>query len=110
MQSNNVIFEDRYCRITNEDLTLFWYYFPFAQSKVIKFSEIRDIKLEQLQFFYGKYRLWGMDLRFHWYPCDMHRFQKTQFLCLDIGSKIKPSFTSENINQIFEILIKKIKN
>lgn len=110
MQSTNILFEDKYCRITDNDITLFWYYFPFGQSKTINFSEIREVRLEELKLLFGKYRLWGMDLKFHWFPLDNFRFQKAQFISLDIGNTIKPCFTSENIQQIYEILSKKTKN
>lgn len=106
----NFIYEDKYVRIKEDDLTLFWYYFPFGQNKIIKFSEIKEIKIEELGVFTGKYRLWGMDLNFHWYPLDNLRFRKTHFIKIDTGSKIKSCFTPDNINEIFRILEERISN
>jgi len=62
LKTENVIFQNRYLKITDRNLCLFWYYFPIGQSKTIEFSEIEDIRLEELKLFYGKYRIWGMDL------------------------------------------------
>lgn len=107
MQKANTLYEDKYLRISEDSITLFWYYFPFAQSKVIEFSEIKQIKLEQLDWKYGKYRLWGMDLRCHWFPCDMTRYKKSNFIWLDVSSRIKPSFTCENVEQVYSILSEK---
>jgi hypothetical protein len=102
-----IIYEDKYVRITDKDLTLFWYYFPFGQNKTIKFSEIKEVKMEELKALYGKYRLWGMDLNCHWYPLDNFRFRKTHYVKIDTGSQIKPCFTPDNINEIFHILEQK---
>jgi len=106
----NIIYSDKYVKIKENDLTLFCYYFPFGQNKTIKFSDIKEIKIEELGVFTGKYRLWGMDLNFNWYPLDKMRFRKTHFIKVNTGSKIKACFTPDNIDEIFRILDERINN
>jgi hypothetical protein len=108
MPDQIIIYEDKYVRITDIEITLFWYYFPFGQNKIIKFSQIKAVKLEELNIFFGKYRLWGMDLKFCFYPLDAKRFQKSNYIMLELGGVIKPSFTSDSIETIYKILTEKI--
>ncbi len=99
-QDTQILFEDKFIKITDRDVTIFWYYFPFAISKIIPLEEIKNVELEELCLFKGKYRMWGMDFHLRWFPMDFKRPSRTHFISIDNGCKIKPSITSDKIDEI----------
>jgi hypothetical protein len=81
-----------------------WYFFPWGGTKKISYKDIK--KVERLELGYAKYRLWGMDGSKwgYWLPGDRKRMSREYFVGITIDSSIKPSFTSENLDNAYKII------
>ena len=107
--SDQVLFEDRDVKITSKEVIIKCYYFPFGNRKVIPFSRIK--KIEKRELGWAKARLWGMDVTQwgYWLAGDRKRWSRTHFIGIQVeGTDIKPSFTTENIDEVYDLL-KKLK-
>lgn len=102
--SNEQLYEDKYMTITNYDITLNCYYFPFCQKKVIPIKEIKDVELFDLKFGTGKYRVWGGTINWLWYPLDWRRIFKDKAIKLDLGKKIVPAISPETPEKAYNII------
>ncbi|KHJ92424.1 hypothetical protein OESDEN_07690 [Oesophagostomum dentatum] len=70
-----VLFEDKWCEVTTEELIIKCYYFPTGTSKKIKKEKIRAVYYE-VQGAAGqmcKTKGWGMSLSPCWWACDLRR-------------------------------------
>lgn len=109
MEDNKILYEDKFVKITDNDLTIFWYYFPFGNNKIISLKDIKNIELEELTLLKGKYKLWGMNLNLIWFAMDFKRPKRHNFISIDTTKKIKPAFTSDKTEEIYNILKAKLK-
>lgn len=48
---------------------------------------------------------WG-----YWLAGDKNRFSRTHFIGITVESSVKPSFTTEKIDEVFHILLKVMEN
>ncbi len=104
------IYEDTQIIIYVDKIEIKKYYFPVGKSKYINFSEIKYIKLVELNVFNGNGRLWGMSLAPYWYNLDKKRLlgERTKSIIINLGKLINPAITPDNYEQVFDILKKKI--
>lgn len=86
-----------------------WYFFPTAGTKKIPISSIKNVEKKDLGF--AKGRLWGMDATRwgYWLAGDKSRFSRTDFIGIHVDSSVKPSFTTANIDQVYRILRKLVR-
>lgn len=67
-----ILYEDSVLKITENEIILYWYYFPSAASKRIRLDKIKSIRMEERSILSMKH--WGMAADFDvWWNCDMRR-------------------------------------
>ena len=47
----NVLYEDEFVKLTDVAVEIKWYYFPFAQSKVIPYDSVRKVLIKPMPNF-----------------------------------------------------------
>ncbi|KAL6048420.1 hypothetical protein QOT17_021055 [Balamuthia mandrillaris] len=66
--SSRVLYEDKYLRLDEEKLTLFWYYFPTGTSRTIPLSQVKSVtKAEDLDLSWFAYKTWGQGVCNIWW-------------------------------------------
>ncbi len=88
-------YKDNSIVITDHDITIYNYYFPLGQPKIIPWGEIKSISIEPLTFLNGKYRVWGTGLRPYWFHSDW-RADKDRMFVIDTGSVMKAAITPDD--------------
>jgi len=106
----NSKYEDTQIIISENKIEIKNYYFPTAESKIIDFSEIKNINQIALNFLNGRGRLWGMSLAPYWYNWDLRRFGSKKAIVIDLGKLVNPAITPENHEKVLKILQDKIKH
>lgn len=71
-----LLYEDQYCKLTANNLTLKKYFFPLAKPKEIPISAIRRIFYKKQEFLDDAFKSkdWGLTLTPVWWGCDIARF------------------------------------
>jgi len=104
------IYDDEYITITNMSLVIKRTTFPFLKEETIPLSTIKSIELEDLHFWSGQYRLWGLHFCCVWFHLDNDRFMKNKYIKIKThGSFIKIGITPTKIDIVYEILLEHIK-
>lgn len=67
----HVLYEDKSCILSTSGITIKHYYFPFGQSKNIRWEEVQSVELVDPGFMEKKY--WGMGLSKVWWNMDYSR-------------------------------------
>jgi hypothetical protein len=101
-----VLYEDNYIICDDDAITINWYYFPVG-SKRIAYNKIRQLEQENMDFWSGAGRIWGMGLTPHWFHLDPNRPNKNRCLIVDDGEWVKSVITPENLDRVKEILQEK---
>lgn len=98
------MYKDNLLLIDDAGITIRDYYFPSSSQKVIPWKYLKSAHRFDLTIWNGKFRIWGMGLRPHWFNCDSQRPRKTVGFVLDTGSLIKPAITPDDPEKVREIL------
>jgi hypothetical protein len=98
-----ILYEDQYLVCDDDAITLHWYYFPIG-SKRIPYSKIRSVKEQEINFWTGAGRIWGMGLTPEWFPFDPKRPGKTKCIIIDEGEWVKSVITPEEHERVLQIL------
>lgn len=72
------------------------YYFPFATTKHIAWSEIRRVKRARMTAVSGRYRIWGSGNFRDFYNLDRRRTDKDTKFVLDLGRRCRPVLTPDD--------------
>jgi hypothetical protein len=104
----SILYEDTQIIIHDNELEIKRYYFPTAGSKIIRFSDIKNIEELQLTLFNGKGRIWGMSLAPFWYNWDNNRFWRKKAIIINTGKTINPAITPDNHDEVIKILKNKV--
>lgn len=99
-----ILYEDKYCQISEAYIVIYKYYFPLATSKTIMFEDVAKISIEDG----SKVNLyWGPSPGHlnNWFHYDAERKKKDRFISIKMkGQKILPSLTPCDVRKVFEIL------
>ncbi|OSC43038.1 hypothetical protein [Mycobacterium decipiens] len=98
------LYEDAGLTLDEDGITIRRYYFPFASSKRVAYSDIRGVKAAPMGWLSGKGRYWGAGDPRYWFPLDMHRGSKGTLLILDVGARVRPCITPEDPEKVIELL------
>ena len=96
-----ILYEDKYCQITEGYIILYKYYFPLATSKTIMFDEVAKISIEKGE---NVNHMWGPSPSYlnNWFHYDYDRKKKDRFISIKMkGQKILPSFTPCDVRKVF---------
>ncbi|MQY22212.1 hypothetical protein [Nocardia macrotermitis] len=102
--THTVLYDDGLVELDQEGITLRRYYFPWAGSKRIPYTDIQKAEDHVMGAWTGKGRLWGSgDLR-HWAPLDLHRPRKDTAIILDLGKFVRPVFSPDDPARVLALL------
>lgn len=101
-------YDDGRCVLDDDGLTLRRYYFPFATSKRIPYTEIRKFDARPMGWFTGKGRGWGTSNLLYWLPLDMSRPLKNTLIILDVGRRVKPAFSPDRPERVLQLLRQRV--
>ena len=76
-------YKDCYIDLSVEELKIYYYYFPFLQTKTIPISKIKNIKLIELNALNGKFKVFGLDFKCIYYHLDIKRPIKKYAITLE---------------------------
>jgi len=102
------VYSDDYITLTNKELKIRKYYYPFNKIKTIKLKNIRRIKMEKLGYFSGA-KFYGLSFDMKWYNFDIKRPQKKICFIIDDESVIKPAITPDYPNEFYNKILELIK-
>jgi hypothetical protein len=102
----SVLYEDNYIVCDDDAITIHWYYFPIG-SKRLSYIDIRSVQEENLGFWTGAGRIWGMGLSPEWFHLDPNRPSKTRCIVIDEGSWVKSAITPDDHDRVLRILREK---
>lgn len=97
-------YSDEHITITNNEIIINKYYFPFSKKKVIKLNKIKRVEKIKLELMNGKYKFSGLSFNLWWFHMDRKRPTKDYCIIIHDGSVIKPAITPNNIDQVYDIL------
>lgn len=100
---DNILYEDKDVIIKENSVVIKCYYFPFGTNKKLSYGEINKIEMRN---FAWKGKMWGMSATEwgYWMPGDINRWNYNQFIALDTGSSITPSFTCPDMDRAYRLL------
>ncbi len=108
MIAKSMLYDDGSLQITDSEIVIHKFYFPFGRPRRVRFDSIRRAELKPLTFRDGKARLWGMGLRPIWFHLDAMRFFKKHFVEIDTGATVKIGLTPVRLGDFFQALQAKI--
>ena len=103
------LYDDSYITITNINLIIKRTTFPLLNKEIIPLSTIKKIEMDDLNFWTGKYRLWGLNFSLCWFHLDQDRCFKDKYIILTRNSIIKIALTPKDINLVYELLKEHLK-
>ena len=72
MSNEQVLYEDKFVRLTTTKLTIFWYYFPLGSCCTVDLEQL-DRYERATDYSFSKLKTWGMALSWIWWACDCRR-------------------------------------
>jgi hypothetical protein len=100
------LYSDRWISCDDHAITIRAYYFPWG-SKRIAYGTIRSAVIVPIALASGKARLWGTTNPTLWASLDPQRPSKDRALVLDIGSRIRPFLTPDDVDAVAQIIQRK---
>jgi hypothetical protein len=102
------LYRDRWIECTDTALVIHGYYFPWG-SKTIPYGHLRTIDEVTMGPVTGQWRIWGSGDFKHWFNWDPGRIRKTRALILDLGKRVQPVVTPDDVDQVKAILAQRMK-
>jgi hypothetical protein len=100
--TNEVLYDDGRILCDGNGLTIRWYYLWGA--KRIPFGQIRSVRKFALSPIRGKWRIWGSGDFRHWYNLDGGRPNKQNGIEIDVGGRVRPCITPDDVGAVIQIL------
>jgi len=69
---SDVLYEDKFVKVTKTHLIIKWYYFPTATNAHVEWAKIQVIYYDQNPWMF-RVRNWGMTFSPVWWACDIGR-------------------------------------
>lgn len=102
---DKAIYTDNLVTIHQDAICFRSYYFPFALSKRVQFTEVDHIEEKPADLSTGKYRIWGTGDLKCWFPLDWKRPSREKIFFLYRKSKsIHIGFTVRDAPRVAQIL------
>lgn len=106
-----ILYEDKYCKLTNSQLNIKWYYFPFG-TKTLNYDEIKSFgRATDFDIGILSVKAWGMSLAPIWWALGpMGRVSNlgNEIILTVRGSSIKCGFSSMDVPAVLRILSTKV--
>jgi len=78
-------------------------YYPWG-SKKVPYNSIVDVQRLALTALKGRLRIWGTANPGYWANLDAKRASKKEGLVLDLGKKVKPFITPDDVDRVETLL------
>lgn len=106
---SDVLYDDSYVRLTETQVIIKKYYFPFANPKTINYADIeRCATGAQLGLTAMDYKTWGMSLSPIWWACGpILRGDKVNLVITVRNKWPSCGFTVENLDAVMQVLREK---
>lgn len=100
-----ILYEDKYVKVTNRRLVVYHYHFFLGLSKEIPLKKIRSVVMKDIDG-WVKYRMWGMSWKhwWRWFHLDVSRHKKKKFIEIDLGKLVVPAITPEDPERVYQLL------
>ena len=98
-----VLYEDNYIVLSESALTIKHFYFPVG-SKRIPYDEITAVREEELDFWSGKWRIWGARKLPQWFHLDWNRPGKERCIIVETSGMLDPVLTPDHHDKVLAIL------
>lgn len=100
---SKVLYDDKDVTITDREVIIKCYFFPFGNSKKIPYRKIKSVEMKT---FAWKGKIWGMNVTEwgYWMPGDLKRWDYDRFVAIETGSSITPCFTCLNMEEAYRII------
>lgn len=103
------VYEDKYVVLDEHAITIKTYYFPWG-SKRIPYDDIDQVREEELDFWSGKWRIWGTRKPPQWFHLDWNRPGKPKCIILETNTGwSKPVLTPESHEKVLSLLREKVR-
>jgi hypothetical protein len=99
-----MLYRDRWVSCTPRALVIRGYYFPLGLPKTVPYEAIRTVKQVSLGWLSGRGRIWGTGLPWYWLHLDLRRPARREALVLDVGRKIRPVITPDDVPAVRAII------
>lgn len=96
------LYRDRWITCTEDGIVIDWYY--LWGRKTIPYSAIRSVRRVHLSALRGSWRIWGTSDPRYWASLDPGRPHKRTGLVLDLGRRVKPLLTPDDVPAVEAIL------
>ena len=103
-----MLYDDGRISCDDKYIVIRWYYLWGA--KRIRYSKIRTVSRKPLTIYRGKWRIWGSGDLIHWWNLDGRRPTKTEALILNVGRRVLPSITPDDVDKVEQILTQRISS
>ena len=100
------LYRDRWISCDDQAITIRGYYFPWG-TKRIAYGKIRSAVVVPMTAGSGKARLWGTANPTLWASLDPQRPSKDRALVLDIGARVRPFLTPDDVDAVAAIIQRK---
>jgi len=101
----NTIYSDDLVDVFENGIRLKRYYFPFAQSKFVKFADVVGMETKPPTLMNGRWRCWGTGDLATWFPLDWKRPKRSLIFFLRLSTqKVRIGFTVEHSEPFVEAM------
>ena len=98
----STLYDDGRIICDDDGITIRWYY--LWGPKRIPFDRIRSVETFPLRPVRGKWRLWGSGDLVHWYNLDGNRPNKEAGIEFDVGGRVRPCITPDDVETVTRII------
>lgn len=96
-------YEDHTVRVDESGVTIAKYTFPLARPKHVAHDDIVTVSVLPTTR-WSRWRLWGSSNFRNWFPLDNSRTKASHLVELDVGGRIRPSFTPRDPEAVAELI------
>lgn len=102
VSNDATLYDDGRISCDDEGVTIRWYY-PWGARRV-PYDAIRSAESFPLSPVRGRWRVWGSGDLVHWYNLDTRRPGKTAGIELDLGRRVRPCITPDDVDAVSRII------
>lgn len=96
-------YQDRWITCTETEIQVRAYYFPWG-TKRTRYEQIHSAQLVEMGTLTGRARIWGTNNPRYWASLDPKRPGKKAALVLDLGRRIHPFLTPDDVAAVETVL------
>jgi hypothetical protein len=107
MSTDDPLYSDHTVTVDGTGITIHRYTFPLARDKHLDFDDIVTLSVLPTSR-WSRWRLWGSSNLHNWFPLDNTRTKASHLVEIDLGGRIRPSFTPRDPEAVAELIRSKL--